>query len=436
MKLLNSLLFAAAVAACSSTSPSAPRTPTTAQIRAISESVATGAKPDRGTDEIATLRKGGRASLDKLFARFDLLPAGAERTALAATIDAVAAQRYATVSRLYWHTELAGAQAEARATGRPILSLRMLGRLDEDLSCANSRFFRTILYPDPGIAKVLRERFVLHWSSERPVPQVTIDFGDGRKIQRTTTGNSAHYVLDESGAVIDVLPGVYAPAVFQAELTKSLALAKKLRGLDDARRTAATADLAKQGRDAATLAFGKVAGRVYTPGSRRLAGPADQASDLEKAQRATMSKRIMEVPDLTRIGFDAGAIPSTDIAQWATAGQLAFGLAPARILDAQSRALVARLHDGTGPAAPQAEVDAMIARLEQAIAADTALNELQLRQIIRAHLATTRTRDLATINAWVYANVFHTPKSDAWLGLNPRTDFTGLPGDGVSAPAI
>jgi hypothetical protein len=407
-----------------------PRTMSLAAALALTSTAAASA------DDVAALRAQGPAGLTGLLARYDRAPAGPAREALALAIDAVAAQRYATVSRLYWYTDLGQAEAAARAQHRPILALRMLGRLDEDLSCANSRLFRATLYANAGVSKFLRDNFVLYWSSERAVPVVTIDFGDGRKIQRTTTGNSAHYVLDESGAVIDVLPGVYAPAVFQAELTKSLALAKKLRGLDDARRTAATADLAKQGRDAATLAFGKVAGRVYTPGSRRLAGPADQASDLEKAQRATMSKRIMEVPDLTRIGFDAGAIPSTDIAQWATAGQLAFGLAPARILDAQSRALVARLHDGTGPAAPQAEVDAMIARLEQAIAADTALNELQLRQIIRAHLATTRTRDLATINAWVYANVFHTPKSDAWLGLNPRTDFTGLPGDGVSAPAI
>ena len=38
------------------------------------------------------------------------------------------------------------------------------------------------------------------------------------------------------------------------------------------------------------------------------------------------------------------------------------------------------------------------------------------------------------INAWIYADVFQTPRSDAWLGLLPRTDFTGLPGDGVVMP--
>ncbi len=54
-----------------------------------------------------------------------------------------------------------------------------MGRLDEDLSCANSRFFRTTLYPDAAVADLLRDKFVLHWSSERDVPRVTVDFGDG-----------------------------------------------------------------------------------------------------------------------------------------------------------------------------------------------------------------------------------------------------------------
>src|SRR6478736_10291808 len=95
---------------------------------------------------------------------------------------------------LHWFTNLDEAIAASR--GKPILSLRLLGRLDQELSCANSRFFKKLLYPDPRIAQVLREDFVLHWQSVRPVPIVTIDFGDGRRVTRTLTGNSAHLVLD------------------------------------------------------------------------------------------------------------------------------------------------------------------------------------------------------------------------------------------------
>jgi hypothetical protein len=39
--------------------------------------------------------------------------------------------------------------------------------------------------------------------------------------------------------------------------------------------------------------------------------------------------------------------------------------------------------------------------------------------------------ELASLNAFVYSKVFLTPAADPRLGLLPRTDFTGLPGDGV-----
>src|SRR5205823_3347817 len=62
--------------------------------------------------------------------------------------------------------------------------------------------------------KLLREKFVLVWGSERPVPVVTVDYGDGRVLKRTLTGNSAHYVLDSDGRVVDVLPGLFDPVKF------------------------------------------------------------------------------------------------------------------------------------------------------------------------------------------------------------------------------
>ena len=71
-----------------------------------------------------------REALDTLLTRYDREAEGGERDRLAARIDAIAHQKYATVSRLYWHVDLASAKAAARETGRPILHLRMLGRLD------------------------------------------------------------------------------------------------------------------------------------------------------------------------------------------------------------------------------------------------------------------------------------------------------------------
>jgi hypothetical protein len=126
---------------------------------------------------------------------------------------------------LPWYSDLPSAIAEARRLNRPILSLRLLGRLDEELTCANSRFFRKFLYVDPAIHRMLRDHFVLHWQSLRPVPRVTIDFGGGRRITKTLTGNSAHVVLDPYGRVADALPGLFSRDVFGQLLVRAHAIA-------------------------------------------------------------------------------------------------------------------------------------------------------------------------------------------------------------------
>lgn len=112
-----------------------------------------------------------------------------------------------------WFTELDSAVHEATRIGRPIVSLRLLGELGDELSCANSRFFKALLYTDPVVVELLRSRAVLHWASVRPVPKVTVDFGDGRRLETTLTGNSVHLVLDARGRPVDAVPGLFdAPA--------------------------------------------------------------------------------------------------------------------------------------------------------------------------------------------------------------------------------
>src|SRR3954465_9116645 len=125
---------------------------------------------------------------------------------VSAALDAVSQQRNSYASGLYWYTDFEQAKEAAKASGKPILSLRLLGNLNEEFSCANSRFFRTVLYANTDVSKYLREHFILHWKSVRPAPRVTIDFGDGRKLERTITGNSIHYVLDSNGLFVDGLP--------------------------------------------------------------------------------------------------------------------------------------------------------------------------------------------------------------------------------------
>ena len=433
---------------------------------AVALPVAADPAPTSPANDLAALRSQGPAGLRTLLKQYDATPPGPARDALALDVDQVAAQRYATVSRLYWFTDLAAAEAEAQREHRPILMLRMLGRLDEDLSCANSRLFRATLYANAEVSTLLRDDFVLLWTSERPVPKVTIDFGDGRKLVRTTTGNSAHYILDENGRVLDVLPGLYAPSAFRAELQGSLAFARSVRGKTGDALAQAVAAYHKQLAARTQKQFAAIANAPYIAATHHLSTAAELEEAIERAQRATMSKAMIEVRDLKHIGLYPGALPD-DAPYWAAVGQRLYKIgdvaafheanaprqpaasapsarqatapgpsAPPTVLDARSRALIAQLHDAvpTELVATPAQLAEVIARLEQHLVADSALDQLQLRPQISQFIASHHGRiDFETLNSWVYATVFNTPASDPWLGLMPRTDFSGLPGDGIES---
>ena len=382
------------------------------------------------------LRAGGPATLDTLLARYDAMAPGSERDELAAQIDQVAAQRYATVSRLYWYTDLETAKAAALQSKRPILELRLLGRLDEELSCANSRIFRETLYSNSSISKFLRDNFILLWTTERPVPKVTIDFGDGRTIQTTTTGNSAHFIRDARGEIVDLLPGVYAPSPFRAELAKSLAMINSLDATDAMkRRGQVRAYHAKRGEESRRQ-WSRFGSRGYSRQFAALLKNPPNASAVDYAQIQTVSKAYIERPQLAVFGAGVGSIAEDETAAWAFAGQLTWNLGEAT-LDKQSKTLVIALHQAGPIKSSTDEIAALIPRFEQHLVADSALNEFKLRTKIHDYFATldsARPIEFAALDRWLYADVFGTPIADRWLGLLPRTDVTGLPGDGATMP--
>jgi len=167
------------------------------------------AQPSPAT--IAALRSEGPAALERLFGqRGEILKEMSQNNGerwmqckhaleqLDALIDQVGGQRYCTASRLFWYTDLEAARQAAAEWGKPLLSLRMLGNLTDELSCANSRYFRTTLYANERISKYLRENFVLHWKSVRP------------------------------GAVLDCLPGLYSPLSHCHRLRNSRLLRDRL----------------------------------------------------------------------------------------------------------------------------------------------------------------------------------------------------------------
>lgn len=372
-------------------------------------------------DEVARLRAEGPVALDRLLERYDAMPDGPAKADLERTIDAVAAQRYATFSRLYWYTDLEAAKAAARASGKPILSLRMLGRLDEDLSCANSRLFRVVLYANESVSSFLRDRFVLHWSSERPAPRVTVDFGGGRRIETTVGGNSAHFVLDADGRPIDVLPGLYSPVAFRRELEAALPLATESSALSDAARAERLVEFHRERRTAAaTLWSNDPRGTTVTIPAR---------DDLLAAEHLTVGKMMIEIPTVLRAALD----PTTN--------GLSMGLRTVRRLDeakldARSRELAARLRPIDWAADPRpldaAGLDAEISILESNVAADTEADEGRLHDRVHEWFVEgPRPTTFSELSTRVYRELFLTPADDPWLGFSTPLIFTGLPGDGV-----
>ena len=335
-----------------------------------------------------------------------------DETLLKQAINQVAAQRDADISRLYWYTDLEAAKKVAEETGRPILSLRLLGQLTDEYSCANSRFFRTTLYANTKVSQVMRDQFVLHWSSERPVPMVTINFGDGRVLKRTLTGNSCHYVLDAKGRPVEAIPGLYGPAAFLRELKGAKNLVAETASLSDSDRSKMLARYHAQ-RHQTTLANWR----------KDLAAVRD---DL--------------VVDVSKLSEPELAALSTDEV-W---GKIGKRHAQDAALDGGTVAVIRRENPRAGRAMRLAvsksgvedPILRMVAQLSNSIAEDSIRNQYLLHRQIHDWFAQRQNLDsLADMNKRVYAEVFLTPATDPWIGLRPDT-YTGLQDDGVTLSPV
>jgi hypothetical protein len=368
-----------------------------------------------------------------------------------AAIDEIGGQRTCTVSRLYWYTDLAEAQTAAKRTGRPILSLRMLGKLTEEFSCANSRFFRTALYSNAEISRYLRDNYVLHWQSVRPVPRVTIDFGDGRKLERTLTGNSAHYVLTRDGQPLDVLPGLYSPGAFAKWLERMHTFHDNYlaNGADE------RADkLAEFHRERRALVYRQWADDVEQLGEGRIAlvtsridhaiesaAKSDRHSAMAvAASRLAVAKMAAETPLLRYANYSGPWINTAmDDDLWNQISNLhRDGVA----LDESSVGLMRREFPkaadagrlAVGKSMQEDPLLRMVRLFEDSMALDMVRNEYLLHRRIHEQFvdSSVTTTDVDTLNEWVYAELFLTPSSDPWLGLAPRDVYTALEGDGRS----
>ncbi len=336
---------------------------------------------------------------------------------LRAAIDVVSGQRDGHASGLYWHTDLEAAKREAARRGLPILSLRLLGRLDEELSCANSRYFRIVLYADPNVAQEMSRHFVLHWSSERPAPVITIDMGDGRELRRTITGNSVHYVLDARGRPLDAIVGLYSPGGFRAALVAARQVHGRCRS--GAEREACLASAHEAARAASRTTWARAplwltfddAVRAFRPA----APSTGDAPSAAIAMPLTIRKAYVETPALALMGAETQAPAEPD---WAAIGRELLGHGR---LSVRSRALL-RLKTGRD------DVTAIAERLGRDALADGVRNEVRFRDAIRGWFVARDpvTRDLEALNRRVYTQLLLTPESDPWLGLRADDLYDGI----------
>lgn len=388
-------------------------------------------------EAIASLREQGKAGLETLLKTYSSEIKEFSQTGeatekwkkIAFAIDSVAMQKDAYASKLYWFTDLEAAKRKAENSNKPILSLRLLGNLNEEFSCANSRFFRALLYSNAEISKYLNENYVLHWKSVRPAPKVTIDFGDGRKIERTLTGNSIHYILDKHGEIVDALPGLYSPSEFLKYVKKgneiNLAIGNMVINADNTispekemvllRYRAANFNEIRQKRDQ-SIAKAQV----------QLIEPKNDTTALEVATRAA-TKMVTETTILRSLydnfyRFEPQIIPE----DWKKLAKIYTGEVE---FDASSQAFIKRQNKNLNAA----ELITLINNLKTYVALDTTRNESLFHTNLYQRLNEARNKnlDLEKFNSKVYAEIFKTPDSDKWLGLYTTDVYTALDGNGI-----
>ncbi len=370
-------------------------------------------------------------------------------------IDIVSQQKDAHSSKLYWYTDFNQAQEAAKAAGKPILSLRLLGNLTDDLSCANSRFFRTILYPNKEISQYLQQNYILHWKSVRPAPKMTIDFGDGRKLERTITGNSIHYLLDSEGHLLDALPGLHSPKAFLFWLKRSLVIAKQNfmppnkdglrinymlqyhRSCIGEAGTRLAKELEQIGeKDALTaLTLGKLPNfeQLTSENNQQLNSQIVQISNTQSKPNAldatpiAMTKAIVEAPIVRKMNNNLDEFKA--VANDTTWNKLASAYLSEVQLDNNSLILM------RSKLSKEENTDSLtkvMDKLTFSIAKDTVYNEYLLHtQIHQWLLDAGNYKDLEAFNDKVYAELFLTPKTDPWLGLKSDDVYSAIEGDGL-----
>lgn len=318
-----------------------------------------------------------------------------------------------------------------------------------------------MLFSHDEVARDVTEGFEPVWVSVRPVPKVTIDFGDGRVVRRTLHGNIATWICDADGRALDVIPGVYTTAAYRERLAEGRALAASLAGAGD---DAVSRHRTHHALQAALRSLGPpadpIGGRPFAKGA--IEGPVEGllAADAAPAGGATP---VAELP--FDLGTPLAKFRVEHAVETAIAGSPAHPASAAGALaDAEAKTLIespvehavgdgapATFHSATAPGVARTSLRAggvgakgAIERpVERALAgsaegprvppggeapprpragdalltADVQVNETVRRLQVHRMLAETGPVPFDTLTRRLYRDVLHADLDDPWLGL-------------------
>jgi hypothetical protein len=262
-----------------------------------------------------------------------------------------------------------------------------------------------VLLSDPATAKFISREFVASWECVRPVPKVTIDFGNGKILKRTLQGNTVIYLCLSDGRVIDALPGIYTPQAFKLEAAKALALIHPLE------QPAADVDI-----NSAAAAWHK-----------------QQVSDaiLSEKRRITFSKALVESPLLKALGIAPRPVTPTPVTSPTAAGNSNASVVPAMDLASAFASVSARLEDMSHFASTAAQTRKQVFPTNQpgnlspeelgkmAVELDTTNNLRMVRPAVHMLLAQSARLPLPNeVRDTIYKKILQVPIDEPTLGLS------------------
>jgi hypothetical protein len=247
-----------------------------------------------------------------------------------------------------------------------------------------------VLFSSDTVANTINHAFEPVWESVRPVPLVTIDFGNGHTITRTLHGNIATYLCNAQGTVFDILPGIYEPTEYLNQLSQFALLFRHVRQQFRPGQAKDASDL-----KAALASHMDVRLKAYhaTQAARlRENKPADVLA--VNLLKGGLSKAEIEVPIELIAAGDLGKIPGID-------NSTTFG----KVLPA--------------PAVPASARE--IAGWKELVE-DTRVNESVRRRAIHEKLAVAGRVKPEDVKKWLFKEVLAADLDDPTLGIGKLLD--------------